>query len=293
MKAQSPNVIASCAAAFAAAVMLLAGPAPSQGDEVGSKGVVRLAVVKTPAQSGLLEALLPEFEAQSGYRVDVYVGSDVYTRAAEGEADMVISHLGKGAVEEFVLSGTGLWPRPVFASQLVIIGPASDPAGIRGLHDPIEAMRRIAAAEAGFVVGKSVGRRYLAALLLAGAGGPPPGDWFEQKDSSGNETIRYAEKRGAYALVKGLAFAQFSARHESSMEIMLDESPLLYRVQAIIRVNPAKVDGINVEGAVALEQYLLSARTQAAIDNFRHPATGKRMWSPGARHNHSKGLPHL
>jgi tungstate transport system substrate-binding protein len=173
----------------------------------------------------------------------------------------------------------------------VIIGPASDPAGIRGLHDPIEAMRRIAAAEAGFVVGKSVGRRYLAAMLLAGAGGPDTGDWFEERDSAGNETIRYAEERGAYALVKGLAFAQFIARHESSMEIMLDESPLLFRVQAIVRVNPAKVDGINVEGAMALEEYLLSANTQAAIDNFRHPVTGDRMWSPGARHNHSKGLP--
>ncbi|HRP88193.1 MAG TPA: substrate-binding domain-containing protein, partial [Gammaproteobacteria bacterium] len=238
-----------------------------------------------------LDHLLPQFEAKSGYRVEVYSGSDVYDRARRGEADLVISHLGKGAVEDFVTSGAGLWPRPVFASQMVIIGPASDPAGIRSTQDPIEAMRRIAAAKAGFVVGESVGRRYLAALLLAGAGAPDRGDWFEQKDFSGNELIRYAEERGAYALVKGPAFAQFSVRHESGMRILLDESPLLYRVMAIVPVNPARVDGINTAGVAALVEYLLSAETQAAIANFRHPATGVPMWSPAARHNHSKGLP--
>jgi tungstate transport system substrate-binding protein len=288
MKISSSNAIARLASMLIAAA-LLAGHA--HADDDAATKVVRLAVVKAPAQSGLLAALLPPFEAQSGYRVDVYIGSDVYDRARNGEADLVISHLGKGAVEQFVLSGAGLWPRPVFASQLVIIGPESDPAGVRGTQDPIEAMKRIAAAKAGFVVGKSVGRRYLAALLLAGAGEPDRGDWFEQKDFSGNELIRYAAERGAYALVKGLAFAQFSERHESAMRVMLDESPLLYRVAAIVPVNPAKVDGVNTEGAEALVEYLLSASTQAAIANFRHPGTGARMWSPGARHNHSKGLP--
>lgn len=291
MKIQPQNAIAHVAGLLLAAVLFAAGDAPAHADEGDAKRIVRLAVVKTPAQTGLLDALLPAFEAQSGYRVQVYSGSDVYDRARRGEADLVISHLGKGAVEDFVTSGAGLWPRPVFASQMVIIGPASDPAGIRSTQDPIEAMRRIAAAKAGFVVGESVGRRYLAALLLAGAGEPERGDWFEQKDFSGNELIRYAEERGAYALVKGPAFAQFSARHESGMQIMLDESPLFYRVMAIVPVNPARVAGVNTAGVAALVEYLLSAETQAAIANFRHPATGVPMWSPGARHNHSKGLP--
>jgi hypothetical protein len=78
MKAQSPNVIARCAGTV---ISHHAGgwPRAFAWREAGSKGVVRLAVVKAPAQSGLLDALLPAFEAQSGYRVDVYVGSDVYT----------------------------------------------------------------------------------------------------------------------------------------------------------------------------------------------------------------------
>lgn len=291
MKTRNLNSIARFAGVLLAAAVLVAGALPAHADDAAAKKVVRLATVKAPVQSGLLAALLPAFEAQSGYRVEVYSGSDVYDRARKGEADLVMSHLGKGAVEEFVLSGAGLWPRPVFASQLVIIGPASDPAGIRGTQDPIEAMKRIAAARSGFVVGKSVGRRYLAALLLAGAGEPDRGEWFQQRDFSGSELIRYAEERGAYALVKGLAFAQFTERHESTMRVMLDESPLLYRVTAVVPVNPAKVAGINTEGAAALVEYLLSADTQAAVANFRYPGTGARMWSPGARHNHSKGLP--
>jgi tungstate transport system substrate-binding protein len=291
MKSPSPNAVARFAGLLVLALLFTAGHAPAHADEAVENKIVRLAVVKTPSQTGLLDALLPAFEARSGYQVEVYSGSDVYDRARRGEADLVISHLGKGAVEDFVTSGAGLWPKPVFASQMVIIGPASDPAGIRSTQDPIEAMRRIAAAKAGFVVGESVGRRYLAALLVAGAGEPDRGDWFEQKDFSGNELIRYAEERGAYALVKGPAFAQFSARHESGMQIMLDESPLFYRVMAIVPVNPARVEGVNTAGVAALVEYLLSAETQAVIANFRHPATGVPIWSPGARHNHSKGLP--
>ena len=104
--------------------------------------VVRLVVVPTPAESGLLRAILPEFERQSGLRVEVYSGEDLYDRARNGQADLAISHYGHRDAEAFITDGLGLWPRPVFANQNAIIGPSSDPAHIFGLADAVEGFRR-------------------------------------------------------------------------------------------------------------------------------------------------------
>ena len=83
--------------------------------------VVRLAVVNTPAESGLLRAILPDFERQTGLRVEVYSGEDIYVRARNGKEDLVISHYGHVDAEAFMADGLGLWPRPVFANQVAII----------------------------------------------------------------------------------------------------------------------------------------------------------------------------
>lgn len=255
-----------------------------------AREVVRLAVVNTPVDSGLLAALLPEFEKRSGYRVEVIRGGEAYVRAREGKADLVISHYGKGHVEDFVRSGLGMWPRPVFASRIVLVGPKGDPAGIRGLRDPVAAMSRIAEKKAPLVLGKSVGTHYLAEMLFAGAGQPDRGQWFEVTELSGAELARYAQEKGAYTVLAGFAFARLQSQGNLELEIMLDDPPLLQRIMVIVRVDPERIDGINESGAKALEAYLLSPGTQAAISAFREPASGHAIWSPAARHNHSKGL---
>jgi tungstate transport system substrate-binding protein len=276
-------------ASFAIAAALAVLPA-AQGHAGDSREVVRLAVVNTPVDSGLLAALLPRFEAQSGYRVEIAKGGAAYERARRGEADLVISHYGKGDVEAFVYSGIGLWPRPVFASRLVMVGPQSDPAGIRGLNDPFVAMRRIVASESPFVLGKSAGTRYLAEMLLAGADDPARGPWFELTELSGKELVNHAREKGGYTVLAALGFARMQKKQGAGMEVMLDDPPLLQRVMVIVRVNPERIEGINAEGAQALETYLLSPPTQAAIAAFREPDSGRAMWSSAARHNHSKGL---
>src|SRR5438876_7634040 len=75
---------------------------------------VRLAVVPSPEETGLLRSLLPDFERESGYRVDVYSGEDAHDMARAGRADLVISHYGHQNSEAFVTQGFGLWPRAVF-----------------------------------------------------------------------------------------------------------------------------------------------------------------------------------
>jgi tungstate transport system substrate-binding protein len=264
------------------AALLQSGSAVLAAD---APAIVRLAVVNTPQQSGLLAALLPGFEKASGYRVEVYSGSDVYDRARSGKADIVISHWGKAGVEPFVMSGLGLWPRMVFANQAVLVGPPGDPAGIRGMTDPYLALRKVAASGATFVCPANAGLRYLCEVLLAGAGNPDRARWYVETDEARGRAMRFAEDKGAYTLWGSFPFERFRRNQESSLEVMVWNASILQRTMATIVVNPERFPDVNVTGAKALEAYLLSPPAQAAVAAFREQGIEHQTWWPAARNN--------
>lgn len=250
-----------------------------------ARPVVRVATVNTPHQSGLLAALLPAFEQASGYRVEVYGGNDVYERAERGQADLVISHYGKGPVEAFVTAGKGLWPRPVFSNQSVLVGPCSDPAGIRGLTDPVEAMRRIVATGSTYVSTANPTGRYLTELLLAGAGQPARGAWYIDTPLGKGRAMQLADEKGAYTLWGSTPFENFRRRHDTRLEVLVWDTPLFHRTMATVVVNPARVPGVNAAGAKALQDYLLSPGAQAAIAGFREAGLDRQTWWPAGSDN--------
>src|SRR5687767_10057431 len=104
--------------------------------------VLRVAVVITP--DVLLNNLIGTFEQATGYQVRLQITEGVFDVARAGMADLVIAHYGHPGTEAFMSEGLGRWPRMVFANQAVLVGPSSDPAGIRGLTDAAEAFHRIA-----------------------------------------------------------------------------------------------------------------------------------------------------
>lgn len=135
--------------------------------------VVRLSIVNTPEPSGLLGDLIPIFENESGLKVVISSSSEPYDEANKCNADLIVSHYGHKGVENFIESGGGKFPRPVFANQAALIGPTSDPAGIAGIADAVEAIKKIAASGAPFVVNHSPAERYLGDTLIAAAGVSP------------------------------------------------------------------------------------------------------------------------
>src|SRR5262249_47816375 len=150
------------------------------GVDAAAQGeLVRLEVVPTVEQSGVLADVLRDFEKQSGYRVQIHSGStDLFDRARRGLADLVISHYGFIELERFVQGGYGFWPRAVLFNQSAILGPPSDPAQIRGASDAFEAFRRIAEARALFITNDLPTLTYLVDLLWEGAGRPDRTGWF-------------------------------------------------------------------------------------------------------------------
>ena len=250
-----------------------------------SATTVRLAVVNTPQFSGLLDDLLPEFEAKTGLTLEVYSGNDLYQQARAGKADIVISHYGRPEVESFVLEGYGSWPKIVFANQAVLIGPKSDPAKIRGLSSASEALSRIARAKAPFITNSSKGAGYLTSILWESAGRPDKGDWFLETNRVNVASALLAEEKRGYFIWGAWPFLRFTSQRESDLEMLVFADPLLQRSMAAVIVSPHKIQGVNVEGATALRDYLLSPRIQAKIAAFRSPWSDKPLWWPAGRDN--------
>ena len=267
---------------------LAAGLLSCQAEGPAQASLIRVAVVNTP--DDLLRELLPEFEAQTGYKVEfIYGGDGVYEQARRGLADLVISHYGHPGVEPFLLEGLGLWPHSVFANQAALVGPPSDPAGVRGLADATEAFRRIAATRSSFVVNHNSGIKYLEELLWEGAGRPERGGSYVDLGLEGRPAIAAAAERGAYALWGLIPFRRSQGQRELQLEPLVTADPLFQRVMVAVVVRPDRVPRVNVDGAMAFQSYLIAPATQARISTFRYPGLDLQAWWPAGRHNSAAG----
>lgn len=274
------TVIALC---FVAAV----GSGPSLYAQNQGR-TLRVAVVNTP--NVLLESLIPAFEQETGYDVMLEIGEGAFDAAREGRADLVIAHYGHHDTQAFMEEGFGRWPRMVFSNQAVLIGPASDSAGIRGLTDAAAAFRRIAERGGEFLVNNASTERYLAEVLWRTAGSPPKERWQIDLRLRDQAAIEMAAQRGAYTLWGIVPFVRFlEQRRQQGRPLGLDalvvRDPLFQRVMVSIVVNPARIRGVDEEGAIAFERFLLDPSTQARIRQFRHHGLTDQTWWPAGRNN--------
>jgi len=270
------------------AVLFAAPPAAAEQEQ--PKEVVRVAVVITPESSGLLRQLLADFEKQTGRKVVVESRRDVFERARDGKADLVLAHYGHGGTEAFCTEGLGLWPRPVFSNQAALIGPSSDPAKIAGARDAAAAFRRIARAKAPFVVNNSATEKYLADVLWQAAGRPDRADWYRDKglrnQAETKDAIEAAVKEKGYTLWGLVPFLKYREAHpDCGMKALVTDDPLFQRLMVTVVVQPEKIKGVNAEGAKALERFLIAPQTQARIRAFRVPGFDGPVWWPAGRNN--------
>jgi tungstate transport system substrate-binding protein len=249
--------------------------------------VVRLAMVNVP--DDVVRPLIPVFSKQLGQEAEiVYTGNDPFAVAREGRADLVIAHYGHEGVAPFVTGGFGLWPHAVFANQIALIGPPSDPAHVRGLADAAEAMRRIAATHSRFLVNNSAGNRYVEEILWTRAGDPAKGDWYLDRQSQGPQAARDAANEGAYTLWGVPPFLRLKRQSPLNLEPLVTADSIFQRIIVAIAVNPQKVSAVNHAGAEAFQNFLLAPSTQGRISAFRYPDLEQQVWWPAGRHNNAQ-----
>lgn len=248
---------------------------------IRAAGTLRLATTTSTENSGLLGALLPSFEAETGYRVHVIaVGTGKALRMGrDGDVDVVLVHA-PAAERVFVSQGHGLRRQPVMHNDFVLVGPRRDPAGISGLQDATQALQRIAAKGALFLSrGDDSGTHKKERALWAMAGIEPHGQWYREAGQGMGKVLQMASELEAYTLTdRGTWLA---LRQHSDLVLLAQEDPRLYNPYGIIAINPARHPDVNLDGAQALIAWLCSPEGQQRISGYR--LQGEQLFHPDAR----------
>ena len=288
-----PALLASCSASGQTSSSSSSSATSSSSSESATTdtSVVRLSSVVTPKDGGLYDDLLPDFEQQTGYRVQLTTGEDVYGPARNGEADVVLSHYGHRDAQSCVEDGYGQWPQPVFFNQLALLGPPSDPAQVKDLSDLVEAFGRIADTHSPYVVNDQKLLRYLTEILWEGAARPHKGPWYRDQGLKEQDAITEAAKQGGYVLWGLTPFLRTQQQSEVELQPLVLNDPLMRRIMVTVAVDPDEVAGVNERGAKAFQQYLLDPATQARIRAFRLAGIDQQIWWPAGRNNASAVVP--
>lgn len=242
--------------------------------------------------SGLLDVLLPAFTNQTGYNVQLAaVGSGQALKIGEqGNADVILLH-SPAAEKEFVANGFGIDRRLVMHNVFVIVGPSSDPAGIRGMI-PGDALKRIYDSHATFVSrGDESGTNVKELALWKKAGLDPAGqDWYLETGQGQGATLSIASEKSAYALTDRGTYLAYRANLD--LDILVEGDPFLLNVYHVITVNPEKWPKTNLDGAKAFADFITSAEGQKIIGEFGVKEYGQPLFIPDAGKTDAElGLP--
>jgi len=227
-----------------------------------------LATTTSTQDSGLLDVLVPAFEKQSGYTVKtVAVGTgQALQMGQDGNADVLLVHA-PASEKTYMEGGFGAERLLVMHNDFIIVGPAADPAGIKGSSAAIDALKKIAAATAPFVSrGDDSGTHKAELALWKKAEITPEGDWYIESGQGMGATLKIAGEKAAYTLTDR---ATYLANKEGlGLEVLVEGDTSLLNIYHVITVNPEKWPKVNVEGAKAFAQFLISPATQKLIGGF-------------------------
>jgi tungstate transport system substrate-binding protein len=269
------------AAALAAGLCAAVGPAHA---EDAAKTVI-LATTTSTQDSGLLDALLPTFQKETGYVVKtISVGSgQAMAMGRRGEADVLLVH-SPADEQKLVDEGFGVNRRLVMHNDFIIVGPKKDPAKVKGTRSSKDAMAAIAQAGALFVSrGDNSGTHAKEKNLWKAAGVNPDGQkWYQQTGLGMGETLAVASEKDGYTLTDRATFLALSKARRLDLDIVLEKEPLLLNVYHVIEVTPSKWPKVNAPGARAFADFMVAPKTQEAIGRFGVEKFGAALFVPDA-----------
>ena len=243
---------------------------------------VILSTTTSTQDSGLLDVLVPLFERQTGYAVKtIAVGTgQALALAGRGEADVVLAHA-PALEKKYIADGKMLNRRLVMYNDFVIIGPAEDPAKIKGMTKAADAMKAIAATSSRFVSrGDNSGTHSLEKELWKLAGVEPQSGWYIESGQGMGATLGIADDRKAYTLTDRGTYLAFQKRVR--LPILLEGDRPLLNLYSVMEVNPANGPKVNTAGGKAFADFMVSADVQKAIKTFGVDKYGQPLFVPVA-----------
>ena len=252
----------------------------------GGDGFVFLASTIGPIDSGIVSLLENEFEKETGIRVR-HVGAGTGAAldiARKGQIDLVMVHA-RTLEEKFVRDGYGTERIPLMYNDFVIVGPASDPAGIKGIKTATAALAAIAGKKSPFISRGDWSGTHIAEMELWGkAGIKPAGAWYRiyEKGTEGNApTLRFTDKEGAYTVIDRATY--LSLKDQIKLTILVEGDEALLNYISLIPVNPAKFPSVNASDTQAFVEWMTSPQKgQLIIRDFGKDRYGGPLFFPNA-----------
>lgn len=240
--------------------------------------VLRLATTTSTYDSGLLDAILPDFESRYNARVDVVaVGTGQAVALAEnGDADVILVHA-RAREDAFVESGNGVARYDVMYNDFILVGPPEDPAGIAGVQSASAALAAIAQAQQPFASrgdDSGTNTKELSLWKAASIEPDPSSGWYLSLGQGMGETLLFANERRAYTLTDR---GTFLAQRDSLPGLIvlvggdtIDHNPdkALFNPYGVIPVNPERHQGIEADLANKFVDWLTSLETQELIGKY-------------------------
>jgi tungstate transport system substrate-binding protein len=281
------------------AVVFFGGVAPAADD------TLTLATTTSTDNSGLLAHIHPDFEKKTGIQAKVVAkGTGASLQLArDGNADVILVHA-REQEDQFVAEGYGVMRRDVMYNDFIILGPQSDPAGIRGIKDPAETLTKLAQERSTFVSrgdgsGTHIREQQLwrrtdlplesdAVTIFVGGkkksfeSTRPSGDWHLSVGQGMGKTIMLATEKRAYTLADRGTYYSFALDEppKTNLAILCEGHESLYNPYGVIAVNPERHSHVNFAGAKKYIEWITSPDVQQMIG--RYTSRGKVLFHPNA-----------
>jgi tungstate transport system substrate-binding protein len=270
--AEFPAVVLPAASSQPAADFSL----PTTRPQPATSGpAVRVAVIGGMVQTGFWDELAFRFESETHIPVKLVSAGDkdtISTMFKKGGIDLITMHA-SDAIINLVADGYARDPLPWARNDMIIVGPASDPAGIKGMSDAGEALRKIAEKNAKFVVHSSLGAQDVMLSIM-----DPLGITFDPAvttilfDDKQRRVLQVAAEQRAYTMLGRIPF-ETGRIPNSGLVVMVRGDLRLRRPFVVAVADPSRVAGVHVEQAEALERFMCGSETQEWIGEF-----GRGKW---------------
>ena len=289
------------------ALSLIAVIFSMSGSARAEEKTLKMSTTTSTQASGLLDVLLPELEKDTGIQVKVIAkGTGAAIRdGMDGNVDVIFVHA-KAREEKFIKDGYGTKRYAIMHNDFVILGPAADPAKIKGMANASEALKQISDANAPFISrGDDSGTHTKEQALWQTAGLPlekitntivkkgkkreiafvqpdGSGKWYLSIGQGMGKTIMIADEKQAYTLADRGTYIKYKFGRDVPVEldVLCEGDPLLANPYGVIPLNPQKHPHVKHKLADAFAQWLVSNRGQAVIADYR--MLGKQLFYPDA-----------
>ena len=275
MEHRIPRNLIRFSTAWIVAALVAGGILASQAAR--AQEFITVASTTSTEQSGLFRHLLPEAKKATGVEVRVVAlgTGQALDMARRGDADVVFVH-DRVAEEKFLAEGFGVKRFDVMYNDFVIVGPKSDPAGIRG-KNVIRSLEKIAEKKAPFVSRADKSGTHAAELRFwKDAGIEPRGAWYRETGSGMGPTLNTAAGMGAYALTDRGTWISFANRGD--LVVLCEGDKRLFNQYGVMLVNPTKHPHVKREAGQKFIDWLISPEGQRAIAEYR--IDGQQVFFP-------------